>query len=288
MFENSRIVIQNSLVAQAVCVATFLGMLTGLAVAQPISNFSSWTLSEDPPNALFGSSSTVVNATLTAENGTIPAGTDISFSSVSGTTVLNSVSGNYFSSASSFSLAIDYNLSVSMPVGIFTSGIFIGFGIGEDTTGIDSAGVTLGAVNFGTSPALALAATARVNDVTQPVGSVGGTAGLVGTFFVSYNHITGDVVVGAADTANAASPTGTHTFLGIANSWDDEDLLASFFMRSDNPSSAPVWTGNSASAVFSNFRVLEGAAITIPEPTTATLLLMGGVGLMLRRRVVRS
>ncbi len=268
------------------CVATFLGIVSSAAMAQPISNFTSWTLAQDPPIALFTGASTAGNATLTAGNGTIPAGTDIGFSSVSGTTVLSSVSGNYFSSASSFRLAIDYDLTVSMPVGLGTSAIFLGFGIGEDSTGIDSAGITLGAVNFGASPILALAATARVNDVTQPVGSVSGTAGLAGTFFVSYDEPTGNVTVGAANTQNAATPTGSYIFTGIANDWDGEDLLASFFMRSDTPSGAPVWTGTSASAVFSNFRVLEGTAI--PEPTTAALLLMGGVGLMLRRRVGRS
>ena len=270
------------------CAATIFAFAASPAMAQPISNFTSWTLAQDPPNALFNGSSIVANATLTAGDGSIPAGTDIGFSSVSGTTVLNSVSGNYFSSASSFSLAIDYNLTVSMPSGFGTSGIFIGFGIGEDSTGIDSAGITLGAVNFGASPLLGLAATARVNDVTQPTGSVSGTAGLTGTFFVSYDEPTGNVTVGAANTQNAAVPTGTSTFAGIANSWDGEDLLASFFMRSDNPSPAPLWTGISAAAVFSNFRILEGSATAIPGPTTAALVLIGCLGIVLRRNTVNA
>lgn len=271
-----------------ICLVSMLGVLASAEGALLIPDFNSWTLSEDPPNALFNGSNTASNATLTAGNGTIPAGTDIGYSSISGTTVENSTSGNYLSAASSFRLAIDYNLSVVMPVGIASSGIFIGFGIGEDTTGMDSAGVVLGAVNFGSSTLPQLAATGRVNDSTLPIGTVAGTAATVGTFFVSYDVATGDVTVGAAGTANAAAPTGTYTFTGIANDWDGEDLLASFFMRSDNPSGAPLWTGTSASAVFSNLRVLEGSAVTIPEPTSAALLAIGGLGIMLRRRAEPS
>ncbi|MEX1119429.1 MAG: PEP-CTERM sorting domain-containing protein [Terrimicrobiaceae bacterium] len=277
----------NSIATRLLFAATCFGMFSSAGIAQPITNFTSWTLAADPFNALFSGSSTSTNATLTAGNGTIPAGTDIGFSSVSGTTVLGSVSGNYFSSASSFSLAIDYDLAATMPFGFGTSAIFLGFGIGEDSTGVDSAGITLGTVNFGASPVSSLAATARVDDATQPVGSVSGTAGLAGTFFVSYDEATGNVTVGAANTTNAVAPTGSYTFTGIANSWDGEDLLASFFMRSDIPSGAPEWTGTSASAVFSNFRVLEGTAVAIPEPTTATLVLIGGLVWMLRRRAAR-
>jgi hypothetical protein len=279
---------KNKIATGLLLAATCFGIFSSAAMAQPISNFTSWTLTQDPLNALFGGASTEFTATLTGGNGTIPAGTDVGFASVNNTTVLNSTSGNYFSAASSISLAIDYNLNVTLPAGVLTSGIFIGFGIGEDTTGIDSAGVTLGVANFVPSPLLLLGATARVNDVTQPVGSIAGTANSFGTFFVSYDHVSGNVTVGAANTQNAATPTGSHTFAGIANDWDGENLLASFFMRSDNPSPAPNWTGTSAFALFSNFRVLSGAATTIPEPTTAALVLLGGLGILLRRRAVRA
>lgn len=278
----------NTLATRLLFAATCFGILSSAAMAQPITNFNSWTLTQDPPNDFFTGAKTEFTASLSGGNASILAGTDIGFASTNNSTVLTSTGGNYFSSASSISLAIDYNLNVTFPFGLGTSGIFIGFGIGEDTTGVDSAGVTLGAVNFGGSPFLALAATARVNDVTQPVGSIAGTANSFGTFFVSYDHISGDVTVGAANTQNAATPTGTHTFSGIANSWDDENLLASFFMRSDNPSGAPIWTGNSAFALFSNFRVLSGTPVTIPEPTTAALVLIGGLGMLLRRKVSRS
>lgn len=87
------------------------------------------------------------------------------------------------------------------------------------------------------------------------------------------------LICAATSLAFAASPA-------MANIWDGEDLLASFFMRSDNPSGAPLWTGTSTSAVFSNFRVFEGTAI--PEPTTAALVLMGFLGIMLRRNTVNA
>jgi hypothetical protein len=268
-----------------VLAAACVSILSSAAVAAPITNFTSWTLTQDPPNLLFTGSSTGTSASLSAGSGSIPAGTDIGFASVDGTTVVGSTGGNYFSPASSFSLAIDYDLTAALPAGTSTSGIFIGFGIGEDATGIDSAGVTLGAVNFSGAPLLGLAAAARVNDVTQPSGPVSGVAGAAGTFFVSYDQPTGNVVVGAANTPNALTPTGTHTFAGLANGWDGQDLLASFYMRSDNPGTFPTWNGNSATALFSNFRVLGGTPIAVPEPGTAALVVIGGIGLWLRRRV---
>jgi hypothetical protein len=268
-----------------VLAAACVGILSSAAPAAPITNFTSWTLTQDPPNLLFTGSTTATSASLAAGNGSIAAGTDIGFASVDGATVVGSTAGNYFSAANSFAVAIDYDLTAALPAGTATSGIFIGFGIGEDATGVDSAGVTLAAVNFNGVPLLGLAAAARVNDVTQPSGSISGAAGSAGTFFVSYDQPTGDVVVGAASTPNALSPTGTYTFAGLANGWDGQDLLASFYMRSDNPNGFPTWNGNSATALFSNLRVLGGAPTAVPEPGTAALVVFSGVGLWLRRRL---
>jgi hypothetical protein len=275
----------NTSAFRHVLAAACVGVLSSAAAAAPITDFTSWTLTQDPPNLLFTGSSTGTSATLTAGNGSIAAGTDIGFASVNGTTVVGSTVGNFFSPASSFALAIDYDLTAALPAGTSTSAIFIGFGIGEDATGIDSAGVTLGAVNFNGAPLLGLAAAARVNDVTQPSGPITGSAGAAGTFFVSYDQPTGNVVVGAANTPNAATPTGSSTFTGLANGWDGQDLLASFYMRSDNPNGLPAWNGTSATALFSNFRVLGGTPIAVPEPGTAALVVISGIGLWLRRRL---
>ena len=171
--------IVNHLLCFASCIVIFPSEAMGT-----ITNFTSWTLTQDPAHALLGGLSTSDSATLTAGNGVIAAGPDVGFASVNGTTVSNSTSGSFFSSASDFSLAINYNLAAAFPFGFGTSAIFIGFGIGEDIAGVDSAGITLGAVNLGSSTALSLAATARVNDLTQPVGSVAGTASQSGTFLL--------------------------------------------------------------------------------------------------------
>jgi hypothetical protein len=250
----------------------------GMAGAAPITDFTSWTLTQDPPNALMNGLSTITSATLTAGNGAVPAGTDVGFASVNGTTPAGSSGGNYFAAGSSFSLAVTYNLQFT---GSTLGGLALGFGVGEDSTGVDSAGVTLGTV-FG-SP-VAFLGTARTNDATLSPLNVGASNALQGTMFVSVNGVNGDVTVGASSVVDALAPQGTATFSNLLASWDNTDLIASFFIRSDNPST---WNGASASAAFSNFRVLSGAPVPVPEPSALALLLLGGAACWTGRSVRR-
>jgi hypothetical protein len=261
--------------------AVLLLSLTAInpAAALSITDFNSWTQVQDPADpGMTGSlaaGSPSTQATLTA-TGSVPASTDIGYQSVSGNTVAGSLSGNYFSVAQDFHIAIDFDVSASASVGLAG----IGFGIGEDGAGANSAGAGL-AINNG-SPA-AFAGSARINDVTQTPALLALLPSNVGRFFIRYVSSTGDIIFGVSATPGSAAPTATGTFAGLQNSWNDNGLLVSFFLRSDSPALA----SGSVQAVFSNFEILAGTPVPIavvPLPATLWLLLSGLAPLWLRWR----
>jgi len=164
-------------------------------------------------------------------------------------------------------VAVDFTLSLDSAVG----GLGIGFGIGEDRDGANSAGVALLTTNgFALAP---FTAVARVNDVNQPLDTVL-AAQTSGRLIVSYTAAGGDVQVGVSTDGDEV-PEGISTFAGIQNSWNDELLIPSFFMRSDGTLGS-AWTSGTAEAVFSDFHVIEGTPVvlpvTIPEPSSLCLL----------------
>ena len=242
-----------------------------------ITDLSTWTLVEDPPNANFSAAQSATNATLSA-GGPIPAGVDIGFQSVTGDTVANSTGGYFFDPTDDFSIAIDYDWTFNSASGF----LGLGFGIGEDSDGMNSAGVAMLTSNG--SPFLSFAGAARINDADQAPLVLGTSASsLSGSLFVSYEASSGDIVLGASTSTGAAAPTVSGTYAGIQNQWNDEDLLASFFVRSDGPAGGE-WLGGDASAVFSNFRVLSGSAVAIPEPSSLVALTLLGSYIACRRR----
>lgn len=259
-----------------------LGVL-GLCVASAsvshagILDLTTWTQVQDPPNVNFTASATSTQATLLAGSGAVPSGTDIGYQSVNGLTPATSTAGHAFDPASNFSVAIDFNLAFSNTP---TGGLAIGFGIGEDGDGEDSAGVVMLTKNG--APQLFFAGAARINDVTQPPQGIFVGASLTGSMFATYDATTGDITLGASPTPGAASPSGTTTFTGLQNAWDNTLLLSSFFLRSD-ATLGPAWTSGNAQAVFSNFRVLGGSPTVIPEPASIAMLAFGAMLLLLRR-----
>ena len=94
-----------------------------------------------------------------------------------------------------------------------------------------------------------------------------------------------DISVGASGDGSSSS-----TFFSRASdltSWAGDDLLVSFFLRSDSISSPiPVgpWSGESAEADFLNFTVVQGSASVVPEPSSIALLGVGGLAMIRRRR----
>lgn len=241
-----------------------------------ITDFTNWTLVQDPPSASFFSSASMTTAELFADGGPVPIGTDIGYQSVDGATAATSTAGYAFDSAASFSIAIDYEFFFTGPAVGFLS---LGFGVGVDGAGMNSAGALMTTSNgaaFGT-----FAGGARVNDVDQASFISLLPATLSGSLFVSYDAMSGDVTVGASQSQGAGSPATSSTFSGIQNMWPEGDLLASFFIRS-GPTVA--WTSGDVNAFFDNLRVLEGEARQIPAPGPVALFGLASAAAMTRRR----
>lgn len=122
----------------------FMAML--LAAARlwgGIADFTTWSLVQDPADphftSLVNSSSSI---TLGASGGPVSAATDIGYQSVSGNSFTSSTAGYAFSPSSNFSVAVDFSLAVSG-----SGGLGVGFGLGEDRGGMNSAGVAMLTVN---------------------------------------------------------------------------------------------------------------------------------------------
>ena len=173
---------------------------------------------------------------------------------------------------------VDFDLTFSLPLG----GLGIGLGIGEDGAGRNSAGVGLYTLNGSTGFPATFGGAARINDVNQTPLSLAVPAQLNGRFLVSYFSASGDVTIGVSvDGDNIAEGSGT--FSGIQNSWNDEALMVSFFLRSDDGALFAPWTSGQADAVFTDFSVISGTPMAIPEPSTI-LLLASGLAVMAWRR----
>lgn len=251
-----------------------LGM-TGSVMAS-ITSFNNWTLVEDPADPNFtGIVNNSDQITLSALGGPIPGAVDIGYQSINGATPATSTQGFAFDPAQGFSIAVDFALSFASANG----DLAIGFGIGESSSGANSAGVAL-LTNDGVP--FAFGGAARINDVTQPPAPLFAAPALTAAFFVTYDAGTGNITVGVG-ALGAAAPTTTTTFAGIQNTWNGDLLLASFFLRSESSLMDP-WTSGTSDAVFSNFRVLTGQAIEVPTPGASLLLFAAGATLHRRRR----
>ncbi|AUB82351.1 hypothetical protein [Candidatus Thiodictyon syntrophicum] len=258
-----------------------LGLMPGAARAG-LTDFQTWTQVQDPPHVSFTGLATATEVTLSADGGPVPGGTDIGYQSVDGKTPGVSSLGYAFSPGADFALAIDFAITFgNSPVGY----LGLGFGIGEDSDGTDSAGAAL---LFNNGNALGIfGAAARVDDVNQTPLALPVLASASGSMFVSYQATSGNVTLGASRTQGVSNPTGTGTFTGIQNNWDGGNLLVSFFLRSDGSLGTP-WQSGTAHAVFSNLRVLSGTPLAVPAPPPLALLALGLAALAVRRRPASS
>ncbi|MEM6553129.1 MAG: PEP-CTERM sorting domain-containing protein [Planctomycetota bacterium] len=278
--------------------AAALALVAGPFASAQITDLTQWTVIEDPPDPNLTATTTPTTATLQA-TAPVPNAADIGYATVNANTVAESTEGFAFESSSSFSLAIDFALDWAGADG----GIAVGFGIGEDAAGVNSAGAVFAAGtagNFGFSTA---GAAATNNDT--PVGltdfgfvvSSSNNGSADGRLFVAYNASNRDITVGFSDAPGADTPDSTSLILGSTlDQSSGDDLLASFFIRSQSFTQqipggfGPIdltidpWTAGNATATFSNFEILAGSANAIPEPTTAIGLGLGMLCLISRRR----
>ncbi len=231
------------------------------------TDFNTWTLVEDPVHPNFESSvDTASQVTLTANDGPIPAGTDIGYQSVNGPTPLSSTQGYYFDTSSDFSIAVDFAMNFNSPNGTLA----FGFGIGEDQTGVNSAGVTLVTSN---GIPLSFVAASRINDVTQtPVPISGIAAQSAARMIASYDAASGNLQFGISNNGDDIAEA-SHTFVGLQNDWTDGPLLVSFFLRSDTVSIFTPWNSGSSDTTVTNFQVISGSAVSVPEPQSVVFIL---------------
>ncbi len=256
-------------------------LIAGVQLASPQSlladftTFHSWTLVQDLPNANFSAQVTPVNATLSAGTGAVAPSVDIGLQSINAKTPNSASTGYKFDATSDFSIGIDYTWAFDgTPTGI----LGLGFGVGEDGDGRNSAGVAMLTQNG--SALGPYVGAARIDDVTQSalVLDLLTASTLSGSLFVEYRAHSGDVLLGAATMPGAGAPQITATYAGIQKQWTDSDLIASFFLRSDLTG----WQGvGTADVTLSNVRVLSGGPIAVPEPSS-TFALMMVLGLTLR------
>lgn len=241
-----------------------------------IDDFNEWTLVEDPAHPGLSAIATSSSATLTA-TGSVPMLTDIGFGSVNGIDVASATQGHYFSADEDFCVAIDFSFSEITPA--MGNGGF-GFGIGEDVDGMNIAGVAAVIQNGAIAGYSATSRTNNANSVPTPLGGIGVTEG---TMIVEYQSITGTIVTSME--YNAGANTISTSLVGVQNGWNDEPLLVSFFLRSDGTLGAPLTSGT-VETVFSNFHVLCGTPIAVPEPNAIALLLLGMVATKRRREAL--
>jgi hypothetical protein len=277
--------------------ATLCCAIAAPAAIGQIDDLNNWEFYRDPPSPPTVSqinNSTGTNATNLAElnflnDEDFPDGYDIGYSSINANTVGEATSGYYFDPTQNFTIRMHFTLNVTDPAGF----VGIGLGIGEDRKGVNSAGIGFG-VGEGSIIDAAAYAGAATNDNAAMTSLLSLPEAFDNEYFgslsVSYDALSGDVTVGAAQFLGAPdplAPTQTVTFSGLTDlsAWNGTDgLVVSFFLRSDDPPLYDNWTGQAANATFFDFTVIDGAAIQVPEPTSLALLGLGGLAMMRRRR----
>lgn len=278
--------------------ATFLACALTASAQASLSDLATWDFYRDAASA-----TPVQTAAMTSsaapnlaqlnfiDDVDIPTAYDIGYSSIDTNTVSNATAGYAFSASQDFTIAMHFSLTLNNPGGF----VGLGLGIGEDREGVNSAGIGFGAGTFTgiTTTSFAGAATNNDSPVTKSLSSavsptVTGST-YAGSLTVAYDATTGDITVGAAPqsvNATPLPPTGTATFTGSTDlaDWAGDDLIVSFFLRSDAPSIFTNWTGDSAEADFFDFTVVQGSPTLVPEPASLAMLGFGLVCLRSRRR----
>lgn len=210
--------------AMSYSVALFWLGFAAPASAGLITDFQTWKQVEDPPHVnMTGGVVSSTEVSLTAI-GPVPAGTDIGYQSINGNTVAGSSSGNYFLASQDFHIAVDFAVDAGNSTGFAA----IGFGIGEDGDGNNSAGPLLA---FFDGTPLGFFGGARTNnvDITPLPVPFGPSATTSGRFFLDYQSLSGNITIGVNTIPGSNLPTDTITFGALQTNWNNDSLLVSFF-----------------------------------------------------------
>ena len=182
----------------------------------------------------------------------------------------NGPAGFRLSTAADFSVALDYDFGSFQSGGAFGSALALDFGVGRDLDGTDSAAIGFGRVGGFPLP-FALAALHRTDDV-QTTDATAFPLLSSDTFLLTYDAAGDDLSLGLD--GQAPLFTLADTVRGV---WGAEALYVSFGARGSGFATA------SGDAFVDNFAVRSGLVL-VPEPASAALLGLPGLGLIRRRR----
>lgn len=180
----------------------------------------------------------------------------------------NGVTGFMLKTDANFRIDIDFSFTGYSGTGL----IALDLGIGRDLAGTDSA-----AIAFARSSSLpgfgALGAAYRVNDVQTEV-LITATSVLTGSFIITYDSSADELKLGLDDGNPAHAITLSNMVQG---QWSASTVWVSFGGRGNG------LTLGGGDAYLDNL-VVTGDSIPVPEPASASLLLLGAVGLLRNRK----
>jgi hypothetical protein len=173
------------------------------------------------------------------------------------------------STASSFSLRLDFSFTDFTGTGTAGSAMAVVFGVGRDVEGTDSAAIGQGFANSGFGALSLTTVGYRTDDVgVQPVTNL--LTPTTGTFEIVYDAVGDDLTLSRLGGGTAYTLPDT-----VRGVWGAADLLVSFGGRGNGFSTA------SGQAFVDNFTVVTGSVV--PEPACLTLLSVAGFALRRRR-----
>ncbi|MEM6334068.1 MAG: PEP-CTERM sorting domain-containing protein [Planctomycetota bacterium] len=265
--------------ARTLAALSFAALAIAPASAQ-ITDFNAWTLIQDPPDPDLAATIATdgSKATLTA-TAPVARTTSIGLASINGQDVASSTQGFFFDPANSFKIAVDFDARTNAQNPPDTVFLF-GFGVGEATDRDNSVTTVFTWERADFFPTFFSVVDLAMVDGRSQWGSFLSASPGQGSLFVQYDAESGDVFTGFASDVNATNPEIESAFPAIQNDWDEKRLIVSIYLHGGTGDNT---TGGGIEATFSNFRVLDGTPIAIPEPASLTLL-AAAAGLALTRR----
>lgn len=264
--------------------------------AAPITDFHAWNLVEDPPRDNLSSSIDSPNQVTLTASGSVPDANYIGYQSLNGNSPSRPVSGFAFDPTTSFSIAIDYDWSLQNAVG----GSEIGFAISEYGERNNTASVQILAwnnrvllVTESAQTQFGSVETTPLIDTDEPFSTPGAPPPM-GSLHLAFDAESGDITVGSgmigSDLVDRVGILSGDTVYNLWNAEGDIGLLSvSLFLRSQQigdgeaATLVPQFSSGLASISFSNFRVISGSPVAIPEPALLGLSVLTGFGFILRR-----